>query len=199
MNETSDGTFPNSANLGSINQSEDFLPEVVDTSVDTSIETSISLNLEDLLKNQSQDIEVLAELFKEQHEEHLRQQQGSELNRQISDRLLIRKANQNQVNESLKGLREHVATLEQEAGEGGRGGGGGGGGGGEGGEGGGGGDCGHTGTWRCSVMSCGLKQSSHDYTQPFKDGNRHIFFWDCCLSDDKHSPKCDMDFFGFGD
>ena len=186
MNETSDGTFPNSANLGSINQTKDFLPEVVDTSVDTSIvETSISLNLEDLLKNQSQDIEVLAELFKEQHEEHLRQEQGSELNRQISDRLLIRKANQNQVNESLKGLREHVATLEQEAG-------GGGGGGGEG-------ECGHTGTWRCSVMSCGLKQSSHDYTQPFKDGKRHIFFWDCCLSDDKDSPKCDMDFFGFGD
>ncbi|KAL5265309.1 hypothetical protein ACHWQZ_G006146 [Mnemiopsis leidyi] len=181
MNKTSDGIFANSTDLGSNNQPEDFLPDVVDTSVvDTSLaDTSVSLNLEDLLKNQSQDIEVLAELFREQHEEHLRQEQGSELNRQISDRLLIRKASQNQVYESLKGLREHVATLEEKAG---------------GGEG----DSGHSGTWRCSVMSCGLSQSSHDYSQPFKDGNRHIFFWDCCLGDDKDSPKCDMDFFGCG-
>jgi hypothetical protein len=139
-------------------------------------------NLEDLLKNQSADIEVLSQLFKEQHLEHVRQLENEEvddLTRQVNDRLLIRLANQNQVDESLTELREQIALLEQqEIGDK---------------------DGGHSGSWRCSVMSCSLEQSDHDYSLPFEDGKRHIFFWDCCLSDDRMSQKCDLDFFDFDD
>ena len=141
-------------------------------------------NLQDLLENQTDDIAVLSQLFKEQHEEHLRQQQDTrsdELTRQVNDRLLIRHANQNQVDESLTSLRVQISLLEKQqetenvnSGA-------------------------HCGRWRCSVMSCKIEQSHHDYTQPFEDGNRHIFFWDCCLSDAENSKKCDMDSFDFDD
>ena len=141
-------------------------------------------NLEDLIKNQTDDIEVLSQLFKEQHEEHIRQQasQGPyDLSREVNDRLLIRLANQNQMDESLTQLREQIALLEQEGEERGN-------------------DAsGHSGQWRCSVMTCDVEQSDHDYTQPFEDGNRHIFCWDCCLSDERESQTCDMDFFDFDD
>lgn len=143
--------------------------------------------LPDLIKNQIDEFEVVSSLFKEQHLEHLRQQQEADLAGRVNDRLLIRVANEKQVRDSLQSLRGRVARLEQESvvtsssphsggvvts------------------------SSSHSGRWRCSVMSCKLREHQHKY--PFWDGNRHIFFWDCCLSDDRASDKCDLDSF-FGD
>lgn len=149
------------------------------TSNDDPSPASKPSNLEELIKSQSDDIEVLTQLFKEQHEEHLRQSSEKpedQLTRQINDRLLIRAANEKQADESLNSLKEQVALLEQRKKEE---------------------VSGHEGKWRCSVMNCTMPQDKHDYSQPFEDDNRHIFFWDCCLCGDENSPKCDSDLFDF--
>ena len=49
----------------------------------------------------------------------------------------------------------------------------------------------HHGTWRCSVIDCRVPHEEHNFNKPFPDGNRHIFFWDCCLSDKHDTLNCD--------
>ena len=147
-------------------------PSDISASDDPKIE---EVSLDDLFQNTSDEIEVLAQLFRDQHSEHLRQQ-GLGLSRHLADRLLIRSANQSQASESLDSLRQHVYVIqEREEGEerere----------------------DTEHSGKWRCSDMACTREFANHDYSQPFPDGKRHIFFWDCCLSDDMDSKKCDI-------
>ena len=132
------------------------------------------VSLNHLIQNQTDEIEVLAQLFKAQHSEHM-QQQSKGLPRDLTDRLLIRAASQLQAKETFDSLRHHVMGVreqekrkEKEK------------------------DGGHSGSWRCTDMSCTASFDEHHHLQPFPDGKRHIFFWDCCLSGDKNLKQCDM-------
>lgn len=49
----------------------------------------------------------------------------------------------------------------------------------------------HHGSWRCSVLNCKIPHENHDFKKSFSDGNRHIFFWDCCLSNKNKTLNCE--------
>ena len=48
----------------------------------------------------------------------------------------------------------------------------------------------HHGRWRCSVLECDQEMGEHRKLKP--DGMRHIFFWDCCLSGNECSTRCEV-------
>ena len=50
----------------------------------------------------------------------------------------------------------------------------------------------HHGSWRCSVLDCKSSYCDHDFRKTFPDGNRHIYFWDCCLNDNQKTVNCDV-------
>jgi len=134
--------------------------------------------LKDLIDYQQSETNILLKLFKEQHELHmslLRKTSSEEITKKVNERLLLRQVQENVLEDNMRLMRDnmrHMLLAEDKTHD----------------------ELGHVihnGDWRCSVFDCELPHSKHDYSKKFSDGKRHIFFWDCCLSGDGKSKKCE--------